>query len=153
MTRLGVLLLLVCSANAAADEALDAAFERDVLIIVADRHACHRFDVYLAVNREQQVRGLMRVREMPQDTGMLFVYEDDEFHSMWMKNTYIPLDIAFAKSDGTIVNVARDTEPLSLTSIRSTEPVSYVLELNAGVTEALAIGPGSRLLWGAILEQ
>lgn len=153
MTRLGVLLLLVCSANAAADEALDTAFERDVLIIVADRHACHRFDVYLAVNRQQQVRGLMHVREMPRDTGMLFVYEDDEFHSMWMKNTYIPLDIAFAKSDGTIVNVARDTEPLSLTSIRSTEPVSYVLELNAGVTETLAIGPGSRLLWGAILEQ
>lgn len=153
MTRIVALLLLVCSANATADEALDAAFDRDVLIIVADRHACHRFDVYLAVEREQKVRGLMHVRELPADTGMLFVYEDDDYHSMWMKNTYIPLDIAFAKSDGTIVNIARDTEPQSLASIRSAEPVSYVLELNAGVTKALAIEPGSRIVWGAILEQ
>lgn len=153
MTRLVVLLVLVCGAKALGDETLDAFFETDVLIIVAHRHACHRFDVYLAIRHEQQLRGLMHVRELPFDAGMLFVYEDDEFHAMWMKNTYIPLDIAFAKSDGTIVNIERDTEPLSLASIRSAEPVSYVLELNAGVTESLAIEPGSRLLWGATLEQ
>lgn len=135
---------------AAADDELDAAFTRDVLIIQANKHACYRFDIYLALNFEQQRRGLMHVRNLPATTGMLFVYDNDGRRSMWMKNTFIPLDIAFAKSDGTIVNVERHTEPLSLMSIRSIEPASYVLEVNAGVTEPLHIDAGSRLLWGPV---
>lgn len=150
--RLAALVWLVFALPALANEELDARFERDVLIIVASRHACYRFDIYLAAERQQQIRGLMYVRNLPATTGMLFVYEDDQPHSMWMKNTYISLDIAFARSDGSIVNIARRTEPLSLASIRSAEPVSYVLELNAGTTERLAIEPGSRLLWGRIFE-
>lgn len=147
------MLWLMLALPAPGSEQLDTAFERDVLIIVASRDACYRFDIYLAVEREQQVRGLMHVRSLPATTGMLFVYEDDRPHSMWMKNTYISLDIAFARSDGSIVNIARRTEPLSLASIRSAEPVAYVLELNAGTTERLAIEPGSRLLWGSIFER
>jgi uncharacterized membrane protein (UPF0127 family) len=64
-------------------------------------------------------------------------------HSMWMKNTYIPLDIAFIRRDGRISSIAKNTEPLSLRSIRSTEPVNFVLELNAGVSDRLFIGPES----------
>ena len=66
---------------------------------------------------------------------------------MWMKNTFIPLDILFARSDGTVSSIAKDTTPQSLKSISSTEPVTYVLELNAGVTDALLIEPGSLLIW------
>lgn len=146
-------LLLVCTAVTLANDELDDVFDRGVLIIAASEHACYRFDIYLALEYEQQRRGLMHVRELPDTTGMLFVYSDSENRAMWMKNTYIPLDIAFARSDGTIANIAQDTEPLSLRSIRSVEPVSYVLELNAGISERLAIDAGSQLLWGPIFEQ
>jgi uncharacterized membrane protein (UPF0127 family) len=130
----------------AAQDSLDDAFDRDVLVIAA-RNACFRFDIYLALSREQQRRGLMFVRELPMTTGMLFVYPGEAHHSMWMKNTFIPLDILFARSDGTVSSIAKDTTPQSLKSISSTEPVTYVLELNAGVTDALLIEPGSLLIW------
>lgn len=130
---------------------LDAAFEREVLIIEASAHACYRFDIYLARNDYQRARGLMHVRQLPASTGMLFVYERENFASMWMKNTYISLDILFARADGRISSIARNTEPQSLRSIASIEPVRYVLELNAGTAERLFIDGDSRLLWGDIL--
>ena len=139
--------------DAAADDSLDEAFERDVLVIVASQHACYRFDIYLAVTYEQQKRGLMFVRELPQTTGMLFIYPKTDYYSMWMKNTFIPLDIAFASDSGMIINIARHTEPQSLKSISSERPVNYVLELNAGVTERLKIHPGSRLIIGPGIER
>ncbi len=132
---------------AAADEDLDAAFDKDVLIIEASKFACHRFDIYLALDNMQRARGLMHVRSLPQTTGMLFVYESARVRSMWMKNTYVPLDIVFAHADGTVASVARDTEPLSLRSISSGEPVTFVLELNAGTAARLFIDGGSRLFW------
>lgn len=147
-----LVILVVAYASAAADEALDATFASDVLVIVASQHACYRFDIYLATTYEQQRRGLMHVRELPATTGMLFVYPQTDYYSMWMKNTFIPLDIAFATDKGMIVNIARHTEPQSLKSISSERPVNYVLELNAGTTERLKIHPGSRLVWGPILE-
>jgi uncharacterized membrane protein (UPF0127 family) len=69
-----------------------------------------------------------------------------------MKNTFVPLDIAFAHADGRIANVARSTEPQSLRSIRSAAPVQYVLELNAGVADRLSIDENSRILWGPIFD-
>ncbi len=147
-----LLFALVALASGAAAQDLDEAFDRDVLIIDA-AFACLRFDIWLAVDREQQNRGLMHVREMPATSGMLFVYERNATRSMWMKNTYISLDIAFARDDGRIINIERNTEPLSELSIRSSEPATYVLELNAGVTEAMSIEPGSRLLWGPTLGE
>jgi len=126
---------------------LDALFEVDDLVIVANDGSRHAFDVYIAIDHEQQRRGLMFVRDLPQRTGMLFVYDEAAVHSMWMKNTYISLDMVFARADGTVSSVIQDTEPLSQRSLSSIEPVSFVLELNAGVTRRLGIGPGSRLIW------
>lgn len=124
---------------------LDAAFEKDVLVIAASEHACHVFDVYLAVSRQQKMRGLMYVRYMPPFTGMLFVYERAHVLSLWMKNTYIPLDMVFIRGDGTIANIETASETLSEKSIRSVEPLNFVLELNAGVTERLSIDTDSRV--------
>ncbi|MCP4301500.1 MAG: DUF192 domain-containing protein [Gammaproteobacteria bacterium] len=126
---------------------LDELFERDKLVIVANDGSRHIFDVYLAIDLDQKRRGLMFVRNLPERTGMLFVYEDAAIHSMWMKNTYISLDIVFARSDGMVSSVIRDTQPLALRSLRSIEPVSFVLELNAGVARHLNIGAGSQLIW------
>jgi uncharacterized membrane protein (UPF0127 family) len=78
---------------------------------------------------------------------MLFVYADEDYRSMWMKNTYIPLDMLFARRDGGVSSIESDTEPLSEKSLRSAEPVTFVLELNAGTSTQLAIDEDSRLIW------
>ena len=126
---------------------LEEDFERDTLIIESDDGLRHEFDIYVATSFEQQRRGLMFVRKMPETTGMLFVYEDSDYHSMWMKNTYIPLDLVFARSDGSVSSVIHGAQPLSLTSRSSIEPVNYVLELNAGTARRLGIGNKSRIVW------
>jgi hypothetical protein len=125
---------------------LAAAFGRDVIVIESNLHACYRFDVFVADSESQKQRGLMFVRSLPLHYGMLFIYRDTAMHSMWMKNTYIPLDMVFIRGDGRVSSVARNTEPLSLRSVSSTEPVNYVLELNAGVTQRLSIDAGSLLV-------
>ena len=134
-------------APAAADSELDDVFAKDVLIIVASRHACYRFDIYLALTPQQQARGLMHVRHLPETTGMLFVYASSHRISMWMKNTYIPLDMVFARADGSVSSVATNTEPLSLRSVAAIEPVNFVLELNAGTADRLSIDADSHLVW------
>ena len=138
---------LIAATSDAADENLGAAFAKDVLIIEASKYACHRFDIYLAVDSQQRSRGLMFVRDMPQTTGMLFVYDRSDYVSMWMKNTYIALDMLFVRADGTVSSIAHNTEPQSLRSVVSTQPVKFVLELNAGTAARLFIGENSRLRW------
>ena len=138
---------LLWSGHAVAQDDLDAAFAKDVLVIHASDHACYRLDIYIATTDQQRSRGLMHVRSLPESTGMLFVYDYDARLSMWMKNTFIPLDILFVRADGTVSSIAYDTEPQSLQSIAALEPVRYVLELNAGVAEKLSIDKYSRLEW------
>ena len=89
----------------------------------------------------------MFVRELPSDVGMLFVYENEAIRSMWMKNTYIPLDMVFARADGSVTNVVADTVPQTLDSKLSSGPARFVLELNAGTARRLGIGRRSRILW------
>ncbi len=125
---------------------LDADFDRGTLIILADDGSRHELDIYLATNMDQHRRGLMFVRKMAENTGMLFIYEDSDIHSMWMKNTYIPLDMVFARADGSVSSVIHDTQPLSLSPQGSIEPVLFVLELNAGTARRLNIGRKSRII-------
>lgn len=141
------LLLTGQTGDSGFDDTLDDAFGKDTLIISADRHACWFFDIYVASNRAQQMRGLMHVRELPDFTGMIFIYSQAGIRSMWMKNTYISLDMLFIRGDGTVASVIANTTPLSLESQRSTESVNFVLELNAGMTERLDIGTESRIVF------
>ncbi len=138
---------LLLSGQAAQDANLDTAFDKDKLVIQASEHACYVFDVYLAVGRQQQMRGLMYVRHLPDFSGMLFVYSRPQLLSMWMKNTYISLDILFIRADGSIANIEKDTKPLSLDSISAIEPLHFALELNAGITERLKIDTQSRVFF------
>lgn len=156
MSRLALLALALLlgtgAANAADAESesaaeLDAAFPRAV-ITVEGRAACHRIGVWLALDAAQRARGLMHVRAMADDRGMLFLYPGERRVSMWMKNTLIPLDMVFIRADGTVANVAAHTEPLSLESVYSRGPVSAVLELNAGTADLLGIEPGRRIYVG-----
>lgn len=135
------------SAQTSEDSSLDSAFGADTLIISADEHACYFFNIYVASTREQQMRGLMHVRDLPEFAGMIFIYRQAGIRSMWMRNTYLPLDMLFIRGDGAISSVAANTVPLSLESVASIEPVNFVLELNAGVTAKLGIGTESRILF------
>ncbi len=132
---------------------LDAAFPKDVLIVVASDGTCYRFDIYLALDDPHRARGLMFVRDLPATTGMLFVYRRDDILTFWMKNTYIPLDMVFVRRDGTVSSVVHDAEPLSLRTIAAAEPVAMVLELNAGMAARLHIDEHSRLLWEPARDQ
>ena len=147
------LLLVACTPQAASESGQpgplpeqDEHFGYGQVTVISDDGASHEFRVYLATEFEQQRRGLMFVRELPPDVGMLFIYESDAIRSMWMKNTYIPLDMVFARADGTVINVVTDTVPQTLDSHASTEPARFVLELNAGTARKLGIGKRSRLI-------
>lgn len=146
-----VISILCCgfllSGQSSEDAELEAVFDMDTLVITASEHACYVFDIYLAMTPAQKSRGLMHVRYLPEFTGMLFVHERPRQLSMWMKNTYIPLDILFIRADGSIANIEANTEPLSLKSISAVESLNFALELNAGVTERLAIDTASRVIF------
>ncbi len=117
----------------------------DVLVIkTADKE--HQFEVELALDEREQAKGLMFRRSMANNHGMLFVYNSERQIGMWMKNTFLSLDMLFVKRDGTIVKIAKMTEPFSLAVISSEQPVFAVLELNAGVSDKLGLRVGDHLL-------
>ena len=148
LSQLAAVMILAWSTTIQSDELPDfeESFDKDVLIVESADEGCFRFDVYIAATSAQQQRGLMFVRDMPAMTGMLFIYRRASVRGIWMKNTYIPLDILFARGDGTITSIVANAEPLSLTSMSSSEPINFVLELNAGTAERLSIKVGSRFV-------
>lgn len=91
----------------------------------------HLMQVQLAQNFEQRQMGLMWRKEMPQNEGMLFIFEQASVQCFWMRNTLIPLTAAFVADDGTVVNLV-DMKPMSDESHCSTKPVRFVLEMNQG---------------------
>ena len=97
----------------------------------------HEFTVEIARTRRQQAQGLMFRRRMAANAGMLFVYRRSAPVSMWMRNTYIPLDMLFISADGKIAHIAQRTTPNSLATISSSKPVKSVLEVNAGTAARL----------------
>lgn len=104
------------------------------------------FQVEVASSPEQRAHGLMYRRHLAEDHGMLFDFGTSRPVSMWMRNTYIPLDILFIEKDGRIARIAVETEPLSEEVIASGGPVKAVLELQGGVTAKLGIRPGDRVI-------
>lgn len=105
----------------------------------------HAFQVELAATEKERRLGLMFRRKLAADAGMLFDYVRAQPVTMWMKNTYIPLDMLFIAADGRVVNIARRTVPHSLRSIPSEGRVRAVLEVNAGTADRLGIAPGARV--------
>ncbi len=131
--------LCLMAAGAAYAQALEQ------LAIVSQGGQRQTFQVEVARNDADRAQGLMFRRSMPADRGMLFDFGRVEPVSMWMQNTYIPLDMLFVRPDGTIARVAANTEPLSTRTIPSGEPVLAVLELNAGTASRLGIKAGDRI--------
>ena len=91
-----------------------------------------------------RAQGLMHRKGLAHNAGMLFIFDEPAIHCMWMKNTLIPLSVAFIDDAGSIVNIA-DMEPHSEASHCAAQPVRYALEMNRGWFAARGIKPGSRL--------
>jgi uncharacterized membrane protein (UPF0127 family) len=91
-----------------------------------------------------RMQGLMHRRSLAQNAGMLFVFERPEIQCMWMKNTFVPLSVAFIDDQGAIVNIA-DMRPQTEDSHCASRPVRYALEMNRGWFAARGIKPGFRL--------
>ena len=109
-------------------------------------NATHHFTVEVAATPEQQERGLMFRKSLPGDHGMLFPYDPPADVSFWMKNTLIPLDIVFIRSDGTIVRITH-AKALDLTPLPAGEPVAAVLEIRGGRAAELGIKEGDVASW------
>ena len=104
----------------------------------------HVIDAQVAASTDQRMTGLMHRKEMPQHEGMLFVFEVPSQQCFWMKNTLLPLSVAFVGDDGTIVNID-EMQPQTLDSHCSTKPVRYVLEMNKGWFAKRGIKAGAKL--------
>ncbi len=117
----------------------------DVVIVTAkgDKHV---FDVEIARSANELAYGLMNRSGMAKDHGMLFVFRDETERSFWMKNTLIPLDMLFIRSDGIIHRIHPSAIPHDLTPIFSQGPVMAVLELNGGRSADLGIKAGDRVI-------
>lgn len=106
----------------------------------------HAFDVEIADTPEKSKLGLMFRKQLDDDKGMLFLLPEKQHLYMWMKNTYIPLDMLFFDTDGKIVKIISDTTPLSLKILPSDIPVAGVLEINAGTAKKLNINVGDYVI-------
>jgi len=112
---------------------------------IVSKSGVHVFAVELAVTDEQRARGLMFRRSLPEGQGMLFKFEPDQVISMWMRNTYIPLDMIFIRSDGRILRIAENTKPESDNIISSGAPARGVLEVIAGTARKFGLAPGDKV--------
>ncbi len=109
---------------------------------VVSASGTHHFTVEIADNDDERRRGLMFRRELAPSAGMLFLFEEEQPLSFWMRNTYISLDIIYIGVGGRIVSIARETTPLSERSLPSLGPGIAVLEVNAGTASRLGFGAG-----------
>jgi len=105
----------------------------------------HVLQVQVAQTPEQQQIGLMFRKTMGTNDGMLFVFDEPRQQCFWMKNTLLPLSVAFIADDGSVVNID-DMKPQTLDSHCSTKPVRYVLEMNVGWYDKRGIKAGSKFL-------
>lgn len=111
------------------------------------------FYVELATDDDQRSRGLMFRRQMHDDWGMLFIYPEDGPRSFWMRNTYMPLDMVFINSQGLVMGVVEDAEPMTLDPRRVEGMSRYVLELKSGWAAKHGIAKGARVSMTNLREE
>ena len=142
-TAFAALALAALTWAAQADQAVAPATD-DLSIDTAS--GAHHFSVEVMRTREQLERGLMFRRQMSPDRGMLFDFGSPQPVAMWMKNTYLPLDMVFIAADGRVVSVKQNAEPMSEAVIPSGGDVTGVLEINAGTAARIGVKLGDRVV-------
>jgi uncharacterized protein len=139
----GPMLSQIGSLPAAAEEQAEQAQLERLEIITAT--GAHIFEVEVARSERERARGLMFRRSLPQNHGMLFVFESERPIAMWMKNTYISLDMVFVSRSGRVTSITRGATPMSETIIHSRGPVYAVIELAAGAADEIGLAVGDQV--------
>lgn len=136
-----VLTFIVCVISSGCFSVASAGERRITFYNDGGRTTCS-FSVELAITPEEHERGLMFREKLPDNGGMLFLYNDDDIRYFWMKNTFIPLDMIFLNSKRKVVGVFHAARPRDATTINSPHPARYVLEVNAGKARQCGIKAG-----------
>jgi len=123
---------------------VSAEMRREPVVLVTETGQ-HAIDAEIADTPETKATGLMFRRSLDADKGMLFIYDKPQNITMWMKNTYISLDMIFADARGTIIRIARNTEPFSTDIIEAGGLAKVVLEVPAGTARRLNLKRGDKL--------
>jgi uncharacterized protein len=118
---------------------------RAVVVFLPEGRSEARVQVELARNDAERARGLMQRKHLDPDKGMLFLFEEEEEQSFWMKDTLIPLDMIFVKSDMTVAGVVEAAEPLTLTGRSVGVASQYVVEVNGGWAAAHGVTEGTQV--------
>lgn len=114
-------------------------------VIIRTAMGTHRFRVAIADDDHERAAGLMQVNHIDDDEGMLFVFDDENVRTFWMKNTIIPLDMIFIDSGFRIVSIQKNAVPCTAgpcPTYPSVLPVMYVLEINGGLADEKNINAG-----------
>jgi uncharacterized membrane protein (UPF0127 family) len=138
MLAAALAVLVLCAAPAAQAASIQP-------LEIATKSGVQVFSVEMATTEEEKTTGLMYRKELADGKGMLFDFSPEQQISMWMKNTYIPLDMIFIRADGRILRIAENTEPLSTKIISSGGLARGVLEVIAGTAQKYGIQPGDRV--------
>ncbi len=127
-------------AQTSKDDVVD--FGEPVPLTVVSKDSKHVFQIERAITLDQQARGMMFREKMDPDSGMLFEFDEPKIATIWMKNTPLPLDIIFVRSNGKILKIEHMAQPYKLRSASSEAIVAAVLELQGGRSKELGIMPG-----------
>ena len=128
------------------EESVEPKFRHDgELTFFHDKKTLHSISIEIADNDAERMQGLMYRESMPDSCGMLFIFEEMQPLSFWMKNTHFSLDIIYVDSDFTIVSIAKNTVPFSEVSIPSGKEAMYVVEVNAGFCDNHKIIAGNKI--------
>jgi uncharacterized membrane protein (UPF0127 family) len=114
--------------------------DHDIILTVLGQ----QLDVEVAATQADRVRGLSRRRALPEDRGMLFVFVDPARHVMWMRDTHVPLSVAFLDEQGVIINI-EDMEPDTLDRHQAARPAKFALEVNRDWFDRHGVRPGMRI--------
>lgn len=140
----GVALLFFALATLLPPLPAGARMRSDVLVLVTGSGE-HRIEIEVAETEQEKSLGLMFRTSLGAGKGMLFPYERPQEVTMWMRNTFISLDMVFIRGDGVVHRIEERTEPMSERLIESRGPVTGVLELEAGAAAQLGIVPGAQV--------
>lgn len=120
-------------------------FVRSVSFLSTAGDTISTIEAAVADEEQERNEGLMGVRDLPGDKGMLFVFDDNQPRSFWMANTPLPLDIIFVNADKEIVRIHHSTQPFTEKSFPSGDPAKYVIETNGGYCVSHDIQEGMKV--------
>lgn len=148
----GIILTLIACKENTKDKVIttpEITFQKDgeLYFISAEKDTLKHLEIETAISSYEQQTGLMYRKQMQENRGMLFIYENERPRpNFYMKNTYIPLDLIYFNSNNIVVDINEDAKPLNESPILSQAPAQYVLEVNGNKAQAWNISKGDSII-------